>query len=146
MPNTNPGLPIVEQAGAVVYRRDNDRIHILTVRSKKDPSQRIFPKGHIESGESDIEASERELMEEAGIKGERIGFGGTREFEFRDKWYQVRYYIYRYSSTEHEGEPGRQPQFMSVQETLQILPFDDLKELLNTSLLVIGPVENLSLE
>ena len=42
----------IEQAGGVVFRRQSEGIEILLVRSKKDPSIWVFPKGHVETGES----------------------------------------------------------------------------------------------
>lgn len=128
--SSGPEGHIVEQAGAVVYTVRDGIILILSVRSKKNPSQRIFPKGHIEEGESDTDAAERELFEEAGVRGERIGFGGTRIFDFRGKTYRVKYHVFRYGATVHEGEPGREPEFDSVEQTMEILPYSDLKELL----------------
>ncbi|MFW6244770.1 MAG: NUDIX hydrolase, partial [Fibrobacterota bacterium] len=108
-----------------------------------NPSQRIFPKGHIEEGESDTAAAERELLEEAGVRGKRIGFGGTRMFDFRGKRYRVRYHVFRYGAVAHEGEPGREPEFSTVEQTLGILPFQDLKELLVQCLEVIKRREEL---
>ncbi|MFP4163173.1 MAG: NUDIX hydrolase [Chitinispirillaceae bacterium] len=133
---------IVEQAGAVVYTLRDNQIRLLTVRSKKNPSQRIFPKGHIEPGESDVAAARRELLEEAGVRGERIGFGGTRMFDFRGKRYRVQYYIFRYGATVHGGEPGREPEFDTVDGVRDVLPFGDLKELLDRSIKVIRREES----
>lgn len=59
----------VEQAGAVVYRRDGATPRILLVRARKNPAEWIFPKGHIEDGESAAQAAVREAEEEAGVTG-----------------------------------------------------------------------------
>ena len=135
MNKSNPlpqnSLPIVEQAGAVMYRRDAGDIKILTVRSKTDPSIRIFPKGHIDDGEDDITAAARECLEEAGMSGTVISFGGEREFIYKEKHYRVKYHLMRYASKEHEGEPGRKPQWNSISKTRELLPYNDLKEILD---------------
>jgi bis(5'-nucleosidyl)-tetraphosphatase len=46
-----------------------------------------FPKGHVEKGEDDLEAAERELAEEAGIDKVEVipGFAHEIEYFFRGK-------------------------------------------------------------
>jgi 8-oxo-dGTP pyrophosphatase MutT (NUDIX family) len=115
-----------------MYRHDDGgQIQILTVRSKTDPSIRIFPKGHIEGGENEVEAAARECLEEAGMSGTVIGYGGEREFVYKNKRYRVKYYVMRYASKENEGEPGREPQWSTVLQTRELLPYDNLKQVLD---------------
>ena len=134
----SPSLPIVEQAGAVMYRRDDGgEIQILTVRSKTDPTIRIFPKGHIDDGENDVQAAARECLEESGMSGTVLGYGGEREFFYKNKRYRVKYHVMRHISKEHEGEPGRKPQWNSVSQTRDLLPYNDLKEILDNSVKLI---------
>jgi len=52
----------VIQAGAITMRGKK----VLIVRAKKNPLDWIFPKGHVERGESLAETACRELAEEAG--------------------------------------------------------------------------------
>jgi len=128
-------LPIVEQAGAVMYRRDdNGEIQILTVRSKTDPSIRIFPKGHIDKGEDEVTAAARECLEEAGMSGTVVGYGADREFTYKKKTYHVKYYVMSYISKENEGEPGREPKWSSISQTRELLPYQDLKDVLDNSI------------
>ena len=118
-----------------MYRRGGDgEIQILTVRSKTDPSIRIFPKGHIDDGENEVEAAARECLEEAGMSGTIIGYGGAREFTYKKKCYRVKYYVMRYGSKENEGERGREPQWNTVSQTRELLPYDDLKQILDNSI------------
>jgi len=130
---------VVDQAGGVLFRYVNDGFEVLTVRSKTFPDQRIFPKGHIEEGETEEETAVRELLEEGGMAGEIVGYcGWQREFIFKDKLYRVKYYAMSYISTENPGEPNRDPQWMSVAETRKILPFDDLREVLDRCVELMG--------
>jgi len=135
-PNT---LRIVEQAGTVLYRMNNGQLEILTVRSKNFPEQRIFPKGHMETGETPEQTALRELLEEGGMVGEIGPYCGLREFVFNNKRYRVRYYAAKYISKDNDGEPNREPRWTSVEETRSILPYDDLKEVLDKCVELINP-------
>lgn len=53
--------------GAVIYKVAEDKIKFLLVYSKRN-EEWGFPKGHIESGETEKEAAQREIFEETGIK------------------------------------------------------------------------------
>jgi argininosuccinate lyase len=136
--NEQKALRIVEQAGAVLFREIDGEFQVLTVRSKTFPDQRIFPKGHIEEGEAAEAAAARELLEEGGMAGSIAGYAGLREFVFKNKKYRVRYYAAKYVSKDNEGEPNRDPQWMTVAQTRDILPFDDLKDVLDKSAELIG--------
>src|SRR5688572_19007939 len=65
-------LPVVAQAGAVVYREDRRGLRILLVRARRNPEDWIFPKGHIEANETAARAAVREAAEEAGVAGRMV--------------------------------------------------------------------------
>src|SRR5262245_19914725 len=67
---------MLQQAGAIVFRRDNGILRILLVRAMKDPGVWVFPKGHIEPGERPVMTALREAFEEAGVAGLAIGSAG----------------------------------------------------------------------
>jgi len=125
-------MRVVEQGGGVLFREVNGELQALTVQSKHFPEQRIFPKGHIEEGETDAETAVRELREEGGMIGEIVGrCDRVREFVFKNKLYRVRYYAMKYVSTDNPGEPNREPQWTGIAETRALLPYDDLREVLD---------------
>ena len=121
---------IIEQAGAIAYKNTEKGPLVLIVRAKKNSSHWIFPKGHIDPGETAAEAGIRELEEEAGITGTIIRQAGAEEFTMLDKTYQVTYFLVRYASDIGSGESGRQPQFCTVEEALSRLSFSGPKEML----------------
>ena len=43
---------VQSHAGGIVVKREGDGFRFLLVRAKKNPAQRIFPKGHVEAGEA----------------------------------------------------------------------------------------------
>jgi len=132
-------MRVVEQGGGVLFRRTGAELQVLTVRSKNFPDQRIFPKGHIEDGETEAQTAVRELREEGGMIGEIVGrCDKVREFVFKNKLYRVRYYAMKYVSTDNPGEPNREPQWAGVAETRALLPYDDLREVLDACVKLMG--------
>jgi 8-oxo-dGTP pyrophosphatase MutT (NUDIX family) len=59
-------------AGGLVYRYRNRRHELLLVRARPKPHDWVFPKGHIERGESPHECARREVREEAGVDAEPL--------------------------------------------------------------------------
>jgi 8-oxo-dGTP pyrophosphatase MutT (NUDIX family) len=53
--------------GAVICKMKNDNLLFLLVNSRRSGIWG-FPKGHIETGESETETARREIFEETGIK------------------------------------------------------------------------------
>lgn len=126
---------VVQQAGAIAVRNPGApgaTPEILLVRSKKNPSHWIFPKGHVEKDETEEAASVRELLEEGGIEGSIISRAGRCEHSLDGVRYGVTYYLLRYISTQSGGEPGREPSWCTVEEALRRLSFPDLKKMLRT--------------
>ena len=123
----------IEEAGAVVLRKHDSTTEVLLIFSKKQPTIRIFPKGHIEPGETVRMAAERELLEEAGIEGDPLGEAGAVIYEFNQKWYRVAYYFFRYRARRSDGEPGRSPGWFTPEEALKVLTLEQLRQLITAT-------------
>jgi 8-oxo-dGTP pyrophosphatase MutT (NUDIX family) len=123
-------LDRVEQAGGIAVRRHGHQWSVLLVRSKKDPSIWIFPKGHIEPGESAIDTALRETAEEAGVIGDLIGpVGEPLEFQSGREAVRVRYFLIR-ATGEHDSPEGREKAWYRLDDAVAQLSFENARLLL----------------
>lgn len=120
----------VQQAGAITVREQNGSTQVLIVQSSKDPQHWLFPKGHIEAGETAEQTAVRELREEAGVLGTIAGPVGSSTYLMGHKTVDVNYFLVRFEGTVQESE-GREVRWLSVADARRALTFDDLRRLLD---------------
>jgi 8-oxo-dGTP diphosphatase len=126
---------IVRQAGAVAFRQDGERTFLL-VRARRTPDQWIFPKGHIEPGETPEAAALREAREEAGAIGRIIAPLGPLEFVFNGRQIHVEYFLVEAIGDTAEHEP-REQVWLSADAALDQLSHRDARRLLERALIVL---------
>jgi len=121
---------LVPEAGAIVVRYQGDSPRVLLVTASRNPAHWLFPKGHIEAGETPEEAAAREVREEAGVVGTVWGPAGSTEYRLDGKTYQVRYFLLAFDREEGQGEAERERLWCSFEEAQERLSFPDLRKLL----------------
>jgi len=129
-------LEKVEQAGAIAFRIEDDEPQILIVRAKKRPHEWIFPKGHIEKGETAKEAAVRELEEEAGVRGTALSLVGTLEFESGDEPVSCDYYLVKFVK-KVPREEKREVKWCDYEDAHRRLSHHDAAKLLKKALPLI---------
>jgi 8-oxo-dGTP pyrophosphatase MutT (NUDIX family) len=122
----------VDQAGAVAVRGRGPAAEFLVVRAKKNPGHWIFPKGHIEPGESAEDAALRELREEGGVDGSISRLLGVSTFESGREQVTVSYYLVRFARHVPSAEQ-RELRWASFAEARRLLTFDDARQLLEAA-------------
>jgi 8-oxo-dGTP pyrophosphatase MutT (NUDIX family) len=128
---TGTALERVEQAGGIVVRPDGAGLSVLLVRAKKDPTLWIFPKGHIEPGETPEATAIRETHEESGVEGEVIAqVGEPIEFDAGPAHVRVRYFLIR-AVAESVSPEGREKRWVPLDEARSMLAFDNARQLLD---------------
>jgi 8-oxo-dGTP pyrophosphatase MutT (NUDIX family) len=128
----------VRQAGAIVLRHDGDRLSVLLVRSKKDPAIWVFPKGHIDAGETAGQTALRETWEEAGVRG-TLGspVGAPLEFQSGDELVSVQYFTMR-PDQEAPSPEGRDKQWLAIDDAMKALVFETAREKLRHAAAMIS--------
>jgi ADP-ribose pyrophosphatase YjhB (NUDIX family) len=120
----------VLQAGGIVLRQRGAHLSVLLVRAKSDPSIWIFPKGHIERGESAKEAAVRETREEAGVRGVAVRrVGQPVEFHNGRALVRVRYFLIRPLS-ESSKTDGRAKRWFPIAKGIAAVSFKEDRALL----------------
>lgn len=81
-------MPIERSAGAIIFRKEGDRIYYLLLRYPSESKKEYwgFPKGRIEKGEKLEQTVKREIREETGLQD--IRFIG--KFQEQDKYFFTR--------------------------------------------------------
>jgi len=119
----------IVEAGAIAVRIDRLEPHFLLVTSRAPKEEWIFPKGHIEPGESPVAAAQRELYEEAGVVARPLGEVGVLRFAAGGEQVQTVYFLFDRVSEEPAGE-GRRKIWLGAEAARQQLSFPDARALL----------------
>ena len=126
------------QAGAVVVRLDGPEPLFLLVKARKDPRVWIFPKGHIEPGETPEQTALREAAEEAGVEGRVLAPLGALEFESFGRPLHVEYFLVE-ALGETGWSEGRPTVWGSFTDTYERLEFENARKLLALARGLVDP-------
>lgn len=126
-------------AGGVVYRAENGASTVLLVRAKPSPHEWVLPKGHIEHGETPVEAATREVREEASVDASPEHYLGDVAFRApKGERVQVAFYLMRFDRALPRQEP-REVIWCTVSEALRLTPFDTLRTILRAADRLLSP-------
>lgn len=120
--------------GAVVFRKENDKIKYLLIRNRRS-AHWGFPKGHIEPGESDEETAIREVLEETGLRIEILpGFVRKSNYTIQGKIEKsVSIFLANTVDTQYElqVEEIEECGWFDFDDALRTLNYDNDKLILN---------------
>lgn len=123
-------MPTIKQSGAIVVRFDGKEPRVLLITAKRNPRNWIFPKGHIEKGETTEAAALREAKEEAGVVGKVIGPAGVLEYGFLGFKARVEYFLAVLTREVGPPEDGRERAWCRLDEALERLSYKNTRKLL----------------
>jgi len=121
--------PTIQQAGAIIVRQGKSEPRVLLVTARRNPGTWIFPKGHIESGETRREAAVREAQEEAGVNGKVAASAGSMTFDYGTNRYRVHYFIVVTGDSGKERE-GRRMRWCRFKQALRKLSYKEAGDVL----------------
>jgi 8-oxo-dGTP pyrophosphatase MutT (NUDIX family) len=113
-----------------VVRLDGREPQVLLVTARRNPKNWIFPKGHIEKGETPEAAALRETREEAGVVGNLIGPAGVLEYGFLGAKARVEYFLVLFSGETGAPEEGRSRVWCSLEDALKRMSYKNTRKLL----------------
>ena len=123
-------MPIIRQGGAIVVRIHGKEPQVLLVTAKRNRRNWIFPKGHIEKGETPELAALREAREEGGVLAKLIGPAGVLEYGFLGARARVEYFLAELARETGPPEEGRDRSWCGVEEALRLLSHKGTRKLL----------------
>ena len=137
-------MPPIPQAGGIVFRLDDGFARVLLVRAKKDPTLWVFPKGHIEAGESPQVTALRETFEEAGVSGLVVGRAGpTLRFRSGAEDVAVDYFLIEMTA-EMPSPEGREKCWCLPEEAEARIEFQIARDLLRTAMARVPVVSSVT--
>ena len=125
-----------KSCGAVVFTRDEDgQIRYVLVQQRS--GRFCFPKGHVETGETEHQTAMREIWEETGLRPQILPeFRETETYEVQKKpgvLKDVFYFLAEYSGQRIDPPPSdeiRDVRLCSYEEALELLPTESRKNIL----------------
>ena len=100
-----------KSCGALVYRKKQDRLELLLIRHKNG-GHWSFPKGHVETGETEPQTALREIKEETGLD---VGLceGFRQSVEYFPKPHVKKQVVYFLASPDGDDTVRRQEEEIS---------------------------------
>ena len=122
--------PVVEGAGGVVFNEDGE---VLVIRHRK--GEWVFPKGHVEDGETMVDTAIREVAEEAGVPArcEDPSASWTTDYvNPRGQYRKITWFLLETDANEPTMREALFPEgaFLDPSEALERLTFDEDRNLL----------------
>jgi 8-oxo-dGTP pyrophosphatase MutT (NUDIX family) len=127
-------------AGGVVVRGDQVVVIVPTRRAADGSRVLSLPKGHVDPGETPLQAAEREVREEAGVVAELV-----RELGESRYWYRrdgrtigksVHFYLFRYvrGKTADHDEEVEEARWIPLEEAEKKLTYPAEREMVTRAL------------
>ena len=127
-------MKMEKSCGGVVFTRENGEVRYVIIRHRTGHCG--FPKGHMESGETEAQTALREIREEVGLNCMLLeGFRQQDQYSLPKKpgtMKQVVYFLAEYADQAICIQPEEisAVYLLPFEEALQMLPFPEAKRIL----------------
>lgn len=140
-----PRRPQERSAGGVVLRGDQVVVIVPTRRAADGSQVLALPKGHIDSGETPVQAATREVREEAGVHAQAQEQLGEARYWYRRDGRRVPksvvFFLFRYLEgdlADHDDEV-QEARWISLREAADTLSYEGEREMAARALARISP-------
>jgi 8-oxo-dGTP pyrophosphatase MutT (NUDIX family) len=128
-------------AGGVVVRGDREVVVIVPTRRAPNGARVLgLPKGHVDPGETPLQAAEREVREETGVVAELVRDLGEVRYWYRREGRTiskaVSFYLFRYvhGDTEDHDDEVEEARWMPLTEAQTALSHAGEREMITRAL------------
>jgi len=127
-------------AGGVVVRGDEVAVIVPTRRAADGSRVLSLPKGHVDPGETPLQAAEREVREEAGVVAEPVRELGESRYWYRREGRtigkSVHFYLFRYvrGETADHDEEVEEARWIPLEEAEKTLTYPAEREMVTRAL------------
>ncbi len=116
----------------VVFKLTSEGPRYLLVEASGTRDRWLFPKGHVEDGETAAEAALREVWEEAGVRARTIRRLRRVEQRKEGDWITVVYYLMAYAGRKTALE-DRRVRWLAFDEAIEELDFGKSRRVLRSA-------------
>jgi ADP-ribose pyrophosphatase YjhB (NUDIX family) len=118
--------------GGLVFKITREGPRYLLVEASGTRDRWVFPKGHIEDGETAASAALREVGEEAGVRARLIRRLSPIEQKKEGEWISIAYFLMAYAGRTKALE-GRRIRWLTFEEALEALDRGKSRRVLRTA-------------
>ncbi len=122
-------------AGGIVWRLIEGVEHIGLVTRSRYGGDCSLPKGHVETGESVLDAALREVAEELGVSCEPLDFAGAVSYPAEGRQKYVLFWNMRHLGDDHRimlGDEVDERVWLPIGEAIERLTYADDRDLLSS--------------
>ncbi len=118
--------------GAVVFKLTGEGPRYLLVEAAGTRDRWVFPKGHVENGETAAATAQREVSEEAGVRARPIRRLRRVEQKQEGEWISIAYFLMSYAGRATPLEK-RRIRWLSFDEAIEALELEKSRRLLRSA-------------
>jgi bis(5'-nucleosidyl)-tetraphosphatase len=118
--------------GAVVFKLTDQGPRYLLVEASGRRDRWVFPKGHVENGETAADTAQREVSEEAGVRARPLRRLRRVEQKQEGDWISIVYFLMAYTGRATPLEK-RRIRWLSFDEAIEVLDLEKSRRVLRSA-------------